>query len=286
YTPGAHEVEVIATDAVGLSSTTVLEIELGQEPLQTHITTPRPSFLANELSKATFTATREGKPVEGATFKCSLAGPEAKEPAMTPCTSPYQLPVPLGPDAYEFKVEAVHGAEVDPTPAAWNFENVVYPPAPAAEKLVYPEEGKKTAGWYTLEAAWGARSGGEGVTGVSFQMQLPGWKDFEPVPTACVIDGHGKQVSWPLPVHSHPGHSSPVYLKVRGCSKFMLPGGYPEKEIRFRAVFDGGKNVAGASAPANTEFVLRNHSNAVATDATETVGPATVDLLTGAYSIS
>jgi RHS repeat-associated protein len=285
YAPGSHEVEVVATDAVGLSSTTTLEVELGQEPLQTTFTSPHPTYANHEVSSIEFKATREGAPVAGATFKCSLDG--SSETPTTPCTTPYKLPERLEPGWHTLLVAAVDKAgNVDPTPARWRFEDGIYPAAPANEKLVYPEAGKKTGSYYTLEAEWGsAPAKGEGVTGVTFQMKLPGSKVFEPVPAACTVNGQGQQVSWPLRARSHPGHSSPVYLNVRGCPLFAVAK-YPEKELQFRAVFDGSPSVAGASEPATTEFAFRNNANRVATDATEAIGPASLDLVTGAFTMS
>jgi RHS repeat-associated protein len=306
YTAAAHEVEVLVTDAVGNVSETTLEIDLGEAPPQTSFTSPHPSHETKEIEKVSFKATRGGAPVEGATFRCGLDLKQNESPM--PCTSPFTLPEHLEDVPHTFTVAAVDKAgKADPTPATWHFETNPYPTknVPASEKLIYPETGNKTASYYTLEAGWGANPGGkasEGVTGVTFQMQLPGYKvnekgelisgdngflktTFETVPDECVIDGQGRQVSWPLPVHAHPGHNAPVYLKVRGCAPFERAG-YPEKNIQFRAVFDGSKAVAGASAPTTTEFVSRANANRVATDATESVGPTTVDLLTGAFTMS
>jgi RHS repeat-associated protein len=301
YALGPHEVEVIATDGVGLTTSQTFEIELGQEPLQTSFTSPHPTFEAHEISQIGFKGTREGKPVEGVTFKCSL---DAGETPTTPCSSPFQVPADLEADKWHTLVVAAvdKSGNVDPTPARWNFETGYYPavptPASSSEKLVYPETGKKSASYYTLEAEWGGNPEGKaalGVTGVSFEMRLPGKvknekgeeveRTFEPVPAACTIDGLGHAVSWPLPVHSHPGHSKPVYLKVRGCPVFE-EAAYPEKEIQFRAVFDGSEKVAGASDPAATEFAFARKGTIIPTDATESVGPASVDLLTGAFTVS
>ena len=284
YALGSHEVEVIATDAVGLKSATSWEIELGQEPLQTSFTSPHPTFETTGLSTIAFKATREAKPVEGATFRCSLDGATASL-----CSSPYKLPEHFDDGWHTFAVAAVDkGGIADPTPATWRFETAPYPAAPQNEKLVFPEAGKKTASYYTLEAEWGASpegKAGAGVTGVTFQMELPSWGVFKSVPAECTIDGQGRQVSWPLNVRNLPGRSRPAYLKVRGCPAFESAG-YPEKEIQFRAVFDGGEKVSGASEPAATEFVSRANATRVLTDATETVGPASVDLLTGAFTMS
>jgi RHS repeat-associated protein len=293
YPAGSHEVEVITTDAVGNVTSTPLEIETGQGPPQTSFTSAHPSFIGgmgtgSETATIAFRATREGKTVEGATFRCSLDGGETPT---TSCTSPFTLPEHFAAGWHTFTVASTDkAAKADPTPARWRFETGDYPQvsAPASEKLVYPEVGKKTASYYTLEAEWGPNpegKAGQGVSGVTFQMQLPGQTLFRDVPEGCTIDGEGHQVSWPLHAQSNPGHDKPVYLKVRGCPVFEKAG-YPEKEIQFRAVFDGGEKVAGASAPVTTEFVARYNANAVSTDATEAVGPASVDLLTGAYTLS
>ena len=296
YSPGPHEVEVTATDAIGHTSTTTLEVELGDEPLQTVFTSPHPSHAAGSISSVSFKATRGGATVEGATFTCSLDG--SGEAPAEPCTSPYELPEGFKPGWHTLLVAAHEGEASDPTPARWTFDTAIYPQAPSTESVVYPEVGKKTAGYYTLEAKWGENPegrAGQGVTGVTFQWRLPGTTTnekgetvprlFETVPAECTIDGHGKEVSWPLPARSHPGHSAPVYLKPRGCPVFEAAG-WPEQDIEFRAVFDGGEQVAGASKPVATEYVLRYNLNVVSTDATESVGPASVDLLTGGFTLS
>jgi RHS repeat-associated protein len=287
YTAGTHLVEVLATDALGNVSRSVIEVETGLEPIQTGFTSPHPTYDDHkEVSKVTFAASREGKPVEGATFRCSFDGKAA-----TACSSPYVLPKRLEEGKWQTLSVAAKeksGAE-DPTPAVWRFETGIYPPvpAPSGENLVFPEEGKKTASYFTLEAGWGPKgaSAEEDATGVTFQMKLPGQGDFEDVPTGCAISSKGGPVSWPMPIKVRPDRSPPVYLKVRGCPAFV-EAGYPEKEIQFRAVFDGGAKAAGATAAVNTEFVYKGNQARVATDATESVGPGSVDLLTGGFTMS
>ena len=56
------------------------------------------------------------------------------------------------------------------------LNTAIYPSAPSTSKLAYPEEGKKTASYYTLKAEWGSAPEGGGVTGVTFQMKLPKWE--------------------------------------------------------------------------------------------------------------
>lgn len=287
YTAASHEVEVLVTDAAGVVSEHTIEVDLGEAPPQTSFTSPHPTFEASGIPTISFKATRGGTLVAGATFRCSL---DEGETPTKPCTSPFELPAHPGAGPHTFSVAAVDpGGKVDPTPARWRFETGAYPAAPSpSEKLVYPETGKTTASYYTLEAEWGGNPEGkaaEGVTGITFEMELPGWTSFKPVPEGCVIDGEGHQVSWPLRPQSHPGHNKPIYLKVRGCPMFEAEH-YPEKEVQFRAVYDGGKQVAGASAPVATEFIYDANTTRVPTDAVEEVGPASVDLLTGAFTLS
>ncbi len=177
------------------------------------------------------------------------------------------------------------GGLADPTPAKYVLNPAIYPPAPPTSKLTAPTEGEKTASYYTLQAEWGKSPEGGGVTALTFQMKLYYWDEFRPVPAECVVDGKGKQVSWPLPVTQNPGHSDPVFLKVYGCSAFKNAG-YPEEDIKFRAVFDGGVHASGASEPVATEYVYTFGGVGAPTDATEQVGPASLDLLTGQYTIS
>src|SRR6185436_2383915 len=105
------------------------------------------------------------------------------------------------------------------------------------------------------------------------------------IPGEYVLDAEGKEVSWPLPVNKNPGQADPVFLDYTG----MIHGEgwvFYEEEISLRAIFDGGKNAAGASEPAAVEFEGKYDGIGAPTDATAQVGPANVDLLTGQYTIT
>lgn len=276
-TPGAtYHYRVVATNEAGKVTgadktvTTIL-------PPETTITSKTPTYTSNDTGPIEFKSSQSGS-----TFKCSFDKGEVPKES---CSSPFLLPGHLEPGWHTFVVAATSAEGPDPTPAKYVFNTGIYPPAPATSSLVYPEDGKKTASNYTLEAEWGNFLGESRVTAVSFQMELPGWKVFETVPTECVVDGKGQQVSWPLPVTESSTHSEPVFLKVRGCPVFSKAG-YPEEEIKFRAVFDGGKEAAGASDAAVTEYVHKYNASRVPTDATEAIGPANLDLLTGAFTLS
>ncbi|MDX6602874.1 MAG: hypothetical protein QOF13_2076 [Solirubrobacterales bacterium] len=245
------------------------------DPPDTTITSLRPTYTAGEKPPVTFISDEAGS-----TFKCSFSI------SGEPCKSPYTLPESLGAGWHTLSVTATDSeGNVDPTPATWTFNTAIYPPAPSTSKLTAPAEGEKTASYYTLQAEWGAPPVGGGVTALTFQMKLYYWKEFQPIPAECVVDGKGKQASWPLPVTENPGHSEAVFLKVRGCAPFQAAG-YPEEDIKFRAVFDGGKEAAGASEPVATEFVDEYGGVGAPTDGMEQVGPAALDLLTGQYTIS
>lgn len=249
-------------------------------PPQTTITSATPTYTSHQEPPVEFKSSQAGS-----TFKCGF---DEGETPTKPCSSLYVLPEHLKEGWHTVLVAAVNAeGQADPTPAKYALSPDVYPPAPAGseDKLVYPEDGKRTANYYTLKAEWGKAPEGGGVTGVSFQVQLPKWEAFKTVPAECVIDGAGNKVSWPLPATASPGHTEPVFLKVRGCAPFE-EAEYPQKEIKFRAVFDGGPKAAGASEPAATEFSYWENGKEVPTDATESIGPMTVDLLSGKTSIS
>jgi RHS repeat-associated protein len=251
-----------------------------QDPPETTITSPQRSYTARDLSSVTFASDQPGS-----TFKCGLD--EGEKPTKV-CSSPYAISSSFKEGWHTLVVAAANaaGAE-DSTPAKYTFNPDIYPPAPSTSKLVSPETGKRTASSYTLKAEWGTAPEGGGVTGVTFQIQMPGRKVFEDAPTECVVDGQGKEVTWPLPVTSNPGHSEPVFLKVKGCAPLEAPPVYFEdREVKFRAVFDGGKAAAGASEPVATEFLRFVNLTRVPTDAVQSVGPASLDLLTGAFTIS
>ncbi|HET9163177.1 MAG TPA: LamG-like jellyroll fold domain-containing protein, partial [Solirubrobacterales bacterium] len=283
---GSHSFRVRAVNATEGADETPAERSFEVvEPPQTTITSPTPSYTSHETWPIEFTSSKSGS-----TFKCTIESigstglwEKTWEDSCEPSLSIADL---IGLGWTRFSVFATdEEGNVDLTPAQWTFKTSIYPPAPSTSKLVYPEDGKKTASYYTLKAEWGEAPVGGGVTGVTFQMQLPTWKAFKTVPAECVVDGKGKEVSWPLPATSNPGHSAPVFLNAKGCAPFQELG-FAEKEIKFRAVLDGGQNAAGATEPASTEFVHKYNESRVSTDATESIGPASLDLLTGAFTIS
>jgi RHS repeat-associated protein len=249
-------------------------------PPQTTISSPTPTYLANEApAPVKFESSQAGS-----TFKCGYDEGEAPTKA---CTSPYSLPEHPTAGWHTFVVAAVNAkGEADSTPAKYVFNPAIYPafPSGSESKLTAPTEGEESASYFTLQAEWGKAPEGGGITGVTFQVLKSGWKEFRDVPAECVIGKEGKQVSWPLSVTQSPGHSEPVFFKVAHCKGLA---GDPIDPIKFRAVFDGGVNAAGASEPVTAQYIaVPNNGVGAPTDAAEQIGPASLDLLTGNYTIS
>jgi RHS repeat-associated protein len=241
---------------------------------ETTITSPQPTYTARELSSVAFSSDQSGS-----TFKCALD--EGEKPTKV-CSSPYAIPSTLKDGWHTLVVVAINAAGVeDPTPAKYTFNPAIYPPAPTTSKLVSPEEGEKTSSYFTLKAQWGAPPEGGGVTGVTFQVKPDHAKTFETIPTKYVVDSKGNQVSWPLPVTSNPGETESVYFDAAADPEFYNKN-YEEGHIKFRALFDGGEHAAGASEPVTAALSKRWSSSR---DATESVGPVSLDLLTGGYTI-
>src|SRR5262249_47312062 len=97
------------------------------------------------------------------------------------------------------------------------------------------------------------------------------WKT---IPAQYVLDSTGAPVSWPLAVSDVPSQTEPVYFDAKGA--------IPPEELQFRAVFDGG-SYAGVGEPVS---VVYDPEYGSPRDATETIGPATVDLLAGTMTVS
>lgn len=247
------------------------------DPPETTITTTQPSYTLGETPAVAFTADKPGS-----TFKCAL---DDGEKPTKPCSTPYVIPNSLKEGWHKFVVAAISpSGDEDLTPAKYTFNTAFYPPAPSTSKLIAPTEGEKSASHFTLQAEWGGAPAGGGVTGVTFQMMFP-QDAFQAVPAECVTDSEGNQVSWPMPVSINPGQTKPVFLKVLGCD-FFQKHSYP-RSIKFRAIFDGGPAAAGASEAVVAEYQTGATGDVGApTDAIQQIGPASVDLITGQYTIS
>jgi RHS repeat-associated protein len=250
------------------------------DPPQTTITSPMPSYTSGSETPIMFASDEAA-----GTFKCSL-----DQSALTACQSPYAMPANLSLEWHSFRVYAVdEKGNTDSTPARWHFSPAIYPPAPSDSELLSPKEGEGSSSHYILKAKWGSPLYLRGVSGVTFQAKFYSWKEFRTIPAKYFRTPQGEQVSWPLPAKSEPGETPPLFLDMKRYANEevtppwgVLPA-YPEEELRFRAVFDGEKSAAGASEPVTVDFDTR-YSNP--RNATSQVGPATLDLLTGYFTMS
>jgi RHS repeat-associated protein len=152
---------------------------------------------------------------------------------------------------------------------------VYYPPAPSTSKVTSPSEGTRTARRLKLKAGWSAA----GVTGITFQFREGKTGYFQTIPTELVRKEDGKAVSWPVAL-SGVKESPPLYFDAaHATSTLRSKGG----SLQVRAVFEGPTGVEGYSAPVEASV---NRFIGGPKDATASVGPGTVDLLTGNLSVA
>ncbi len=162
--------------------------------------------------------------------------------------------------------------------AASNPENrpfvslVYYTEAPKESHLTSPLEGTATARRLTLQSNLSP-----GTTQVTYQYREGKSGRFETIPTSLVRNGEGKEVKWPLLVKE--GKAEAVYFDAaHATSPLRAKGG----EIQVRALYDA-TGPAGYSVPVSAKV---NRSIGGPKDATTSVGPGSVDLLTGNFTVS
>ena len=165
--------------------------------------------------------------------------------------------------------------------AASNPENrpylsiVYYLPAPAGSKLISPAEGTVTARRLMLTSEVVA-----GTTGLTYQYREGDSGTFQTIPTSLVRDGEGKEVKWPIAM-SGESKSKPVYFDAAHATSALRSHG---GKLQVRALFEGpSPGVAGFSVPVNATV---NRFIGGPKDATAPVGPGSVDLLTGNFTVS
>ena len=269
-----YHYRVIASNAAGTVKGADKTLKTTHPP-ETTITSPTPSYTNHEEQPVKFESSQAGS-----TFKCGLD--EGETPTKT-CTAPYSLPEHPTPGWHTFVVAAVNAkGEADPTPARYDFNPDIYAPAPSSSKLTTPEEGATASHFFTLAAEWGSAPAGGGVTGLTFQYKVNDLQPFKTISAKYVTNAKGEEIQWPLPVSANPGKSQPVYLDARHFleGKSSTDNG---ADIKFRAIFDGGKLAAGASESVTANI---NTGKGGVQDASEQIGPATVDLVTGSFTLS
>ena len=149
---------------------------------------------------------------------------------------------------------------------------IYYTEAPKESHLTSPLEGTTTARRLTLQSAFSV-----GTSQVTYQYREGKTGRFETIPTSLVRNPEGKEVKWPLLVKE--GKAEPAYFDAaHATSSLRAKGG----EIQVRALYDA-LGTAGYSVPVNAKV---NRSIGGAKDATASVGPGSVDLLTGNFTVS
>lgn len=148
-----------------------------------------------------------------------------------------------------------------------------YPKAPSSSKVAFPKEGTVSPGRLKLQSKWTEA----GVTGISFQYRT-GADTFKTIPTKFIRNGKGEEIEWPLatkgfesePLHFDAGHAT---------SELTEKGG----DVDIRAIFEGPKGIEGYSEAAKAKI---DPEKGGPTDAAASVGPGTLDLLTGNFTVS
>lgn len=162
----------------------------------------------------------------------------------------------------------------------------VLAPAPSGCTLTSPIEGTQSAKWLNLAAACSGKSGAEetewlkGVNGVTFQYREGKTGPFQTIPASLVRNAKREEIRWPAPFSSEGKQGEALYFDAaHATSKLRKEGG----AVQIRAVFErkaGGQR----SSPPNEAAVNRKLGGP--TDATASVGPGTLDLLTGNLSVT
>jgi RHS repeat-associated protein len=238
---------------------------------QTMITTPQPTYTSHEEPPIEFESSKPGS-----SFKCGFDEGEAPTKS---CTSPYTPSEHLEPGWHTFVVAAKDSeGNEDSTPAKWTFDTAIYPDAPETSKLISPDDGTKSASRFTLVSEWS----GSTVSSVAYQMMEPGSAAFQAIPAKYLSDAEDNHPGWAIDVKEGATKSPPLFFDVKAYAEDK--GWGPVKEgVQLRAVFNGSDGMAGASKPVTTTYSRFAGGSG---DAVEQIGPANVDLVTGAFTLT
>jgi RHS repeat-associated protein len=149
-----------------------------------------------------------------------------------------------------------------------------YAPAPASSKIVSPSEGTVSARRLKLKARWTE----PGVQGVTFQYKYGSWNKFSTIEPKYVRNAKGEEPKWPMAVSGV--ESEPLYFDTTSSWGEIKNKGGP---VEIRALFEGPTGIAGYSEANKTTIDLNAGSPK---DATTSVGPGTLDLITGNFTVT
>jgi RHS repeat-associated protein len=161
-------------------------------------------------------------------------------------------------------------------------------PASVDSHLTSPTDGTNTAKRFILTSAWDHSN----VEGIKFQyrinenpppktqgeIQKPTnpWAD---IPPGQVIDRNNQGVSWPIDVDIDERSTAPLYWDARG----VVGSSVSKAKIQIRAVLSGSPGASGYTQPVEVEL---DKATGGVKDAVAPVGPGSVDLLTGNFTVS
>jgi hypothetical protein len=163
--------------------------------------------------------------------------------------------------------------------AAANPENrpyisiVHYDEASKESKLISPLDGTVTSRRLKLQTALGA-----GVKAITYQFREGKTGRFETIPASLVKNAEGKEVKWPLVAAEGETKTQKLYFDAAHATTALRSHG---GTIQVRALFDGLG--AGYSVPVNA---IVNRFLGGPKDAATSVGPGSVNLITGNFTVT
>lgn len=151
--------------------------------------------------------------------------------------------------------------------------------APATSVLTSPVEGQRTARRLKLKSAWQA----PGVSGIYFQYREGKTGTFKTIPTELVRNAEGNNVTWPVHINEGAKESPPLYFDAARASNALRGKG---GVVQVRAVYEGTVGAGGSDGYSAAVEAQVNPFVGGPNDATASVGPGSVDLLTGNFSLA
>lgn len=181
--------------------------------------------------------------------------------------------------AYRF----IHLNSSSATPVETRPKLVVsyWPKAPSPSKVTFPTEGTRTAKRLKLKAAW---PGVGGITGIKFQWREKASERFQDIPVSLITTADGKALSsWnEAGIEPKGAQESGVYFfdAAHASANLASKGG----ALEVRALLVPEEAGIGGYTPSVHATVDRNMGSGK--DSTAPIGPGSVDLLTGNFSVT
>ena len=153
------------------------------------------------------------------------------------------------------------------------YLSVTYiPPASVDSRITSPTDGTKTPKRFLLTAAWEH----SGVEGITFQYKSEkGWVN---IPTSQVTSESGQAVAWPMQVELKDRKTKALYWNASSQTGSANVG-----KVEIRAVLSEQGGIAGYTKPVKGEV---NKETGGPKDATSEVGPGSLDLMTGNFTVT